>query len=281
MAKAQEITIQTLTAFTKVVEAQLGAAKTRHPSAAYTSNWYRGHGAATKYRLVPTLYRHPTERKLEMLLEIERRMLDDFWRQSVLHPPGPLQANRLGQLFYVQHYGVPTRLLDWTSNPFIALYFALTDDRRRSKGEGAAVWILDPVSWNEHALVDLAWKLRGPTLPEDKELTSYHPNPAQYTPADIMQMYEHPVATLGIANNARMFAQKGTFTIFGRRRESIEDIYEKKGFPKGCLCKLVIPSAKIGYILSSLTAIGYTDSVSYPDLHGLALELKRQNGFPA
>lgn len=281
MAKPRVLTVRTLSSFTKTVEEALGDAKARHRSASYTSNWYRGHGCADQYRLLPTLYRHPRERNIENLLNMERSMLDEFSRQSVLHPPeiahGTLNE-RFARLFYVQHYGVPTRLLDWTSNPFIALYFALTDDQNRRRQEGAAIWVLDPVSWNNKAMEELTWGNRGPALPEDQELKSYYPLPL-YTAADIKQMYEYPVATRGIANNARMFAQKGTFTVFGKRRDTIEDIYERKDFPADCLLKVLVPHGKIAPMLGALTSIGYTDSVSYPDLHGLALEIKRLNGF--
>ena len=76
-----------------------------------------------------------------------------------------------------------------------------------------------------------------------------------------------------------MFAQRGVFTIFGSNLASMEDQFAAGGFNAGTLNKLVVPAAKISQLLNSIIKMGYTDSVSYPDLHGLAMEIKRSRGF--
>jgi len=214
-------------------------------------------------------------------------MIVDFERQNVLHSR-PLSdetsTSGLKLLIYMQHYGIPTRLLDWTNNPFIALYFALSTAKKNDAGvytEDAAVWVLDPVKWNS---VSLSQQSHGDEGPMDigEAATNYGPRKVfhgKLEPSALNQMLEGPAAILGISNNARMFAQRGVFTIFGKNVAPMEEQYVSGGFASGVLVKLVIPKEKIEVMLERLLKIGYTDSVSYPDLHGLALEIKRMRGF--
>jgi hypothetical protein len=181
----------------------------------------------------------------------------------------------------MQHYGVPTRLLDWTYNPYIALFFALTDANIKSS-QAAAVWVLDPTRWNTIALKEQNWGDAGPVFPSTPIVESYFPswdNTTLDTKTVAHTMYDLPIAVLGTSNSARIFAQKGAFTCFGKKIVPMEKLYEKTNFAVGTLTQLIIPPEKIATMLETLISIGYTDSVSYPDIHGLVLEIKRLKGF--
>lgn len=286
MKAPKTITIESLAEYTKHTEKLLKDAMA--DVTPFGGHWYRGTGNSS-YDLKPSLFRHPTLKDIESLIKTESKMLDDFRRQSVLMPgelAGTAVDAELRTLFYMQHYGIPTRLLDWSNNPFIALYFALTsarpDDSPAGYSADAAVWVLNPIKWNRVALAHSSHNDNG-ALTSQEAGPAYGPRKLHLNgladPLAIKTLNEQCACCLGISNNARMFAQRGVFTIFGRETEGMEIQFGKFKHLADSLVKFVIPKGKIAELLTLLLKLGYTDSVSYPDLHGLAMEIKRLSGY--
>ncbi|HTA96782.1 MAG TPA: FRG domain-containing protein [Solirubrobacteraceae bacterium] len=86
--------------------------------------WYRGAGKSSR-ALVPSLYRHTSITEPQALMELEEKILQRFRERSIPYQPTRVEEE-WDMLFLMQHFGVPTRLLDWTENPYIGLFFALT-----------------------------------------------------------------------------------------------------------------------------------------------------------
>ncbi len=87
---------------------------------------YRGQKSA-QYKLVPKIGRYESLKTLANLEKEERYMLNLFKRYSV--PYLSFQPkNDFEWLALAQHHGLPTRLLDWTRNPLVAVFFAIEED---------------------------------------------------------------------------------------------------------------------------------------------------------
>jgi hypothetical protein len=239
--------------------------------------WYRGCGKAG-HPLLPSLYRHQRLKTPDQLADLERKLMTRFRQRSVPYHSRSL-TDDWDALFFMQHYGVPTRLLDWTENPLIALHFALMGAPKKVTKSGiltfqsdAAVWMLDPVAWNRHALRHV--RFAGEVLtPDDEDIKGYRPIP------QFAGMNSQPVALYGAHNSARIVAQQGVFTIFGRDAKPMDDVFMADNFPANCLTKIVLSKSVIRPLRKSLLNQGITESVVFPDLEGLARELQRVFGF--
>jgi hypothetical protein len=241
-----------------------------------TQLWYRGVGRIS-YTLRPSLYRHPTVTDAADLLKLEGKLIQRFRERSIPYEDRPFLRDEIWEyLFLMQHFGVPTRLLDWTENPFIGLYFAVTaatiDSKTRLADEPASIWILNPGPWNATSLSDISFPAEILSVP-DQALESFEPR------GDITYMRNSPVAMYGLHNSSRIVAQRGVFTVFGQSTEAFDSIYVDGAFPTDTLVQARIPEDAVHTLLGSLLSIGITDSVAYPDLAGLAMDIKRYFGF--
>src|ERR1700731_554408 len=96
--------------------------------------WFRGQGDWS-WGLSPKVYRKPFKGADEDEIRLE------FQSQAIQLLSGRAPSSKWDWYFLMQHHRVPTRLLDWTENSLVALFFAVQEEIDNRDG---AVWVLDP-----------------------------------------------------------------------------------------------------------------------------------------
>ncbi|MDX2371082.1 MAG: FRG domain-containing protein [Colwellia sp.] len=98
-----------------------------------TNDWFRGQ-SDVEWDLVPSIARIRNPKNAgEMYLRdwegVERFLIEEFTKKAA-----PFMdftpKNKWELLVHAQHHGLPTRLLDWTTNPLKALFFAVEDSSK-------------------------------------------------------------------------------------------------------------------------------------------------------
>jgi hypothetical protein len=175
-----------------------------------------------------------------------------------------------GWYFLMQHYGAPTRLLDWTDSVLVALFFALNSDSKTpTDDEDAAVWMLDPWWLNKRVLESDSILLRN--FPDaERYLASPYTNIDADRNTDIKPIY--PVAIDPPFLARRLAVQRSHFTIFGSTRDGLMHLVEEQN---ARIIQVKLVKSALPQMRADLLTAGVSDTTIYPDLRGLADELTR------
>lgn len=218
--------------------------------------WYRGQSNYL-WGLVPSV-----QRKKNMGEHYEQYITTNFMIQTMrLNPNAPQRYNRAAWLTLMQHYGLPTRLLDWSESPLIALYFALNSQ----ENVDAAVWVMNPMKLNQKAgYGEYVPPINYDSLKDDLE--GAFSNKIE----EDNQGQNRIVACHGVGNDLRMYVQQSDFTI----HSSAEQLDQLLFSDESCdyVYKIRIPKQIRPKLLYQLDAMGFHESSIYPDMEHIAKE---------
>lgn len=196
---------------------------------------FRGHANAD-WRLETTFDRMFAELKGNRF-KIAREMVAEFKRElEGLDVPAELRAHENAVLAFGQHYGLPTRLLDWTESPYVAAFFAfnssllwgITEDKH------VALWVLDPQ--------DPIWQ-----------------------PENGVEIVDVPIIA-----NKRIRNQSGKFTLLKTPSTTLEQFVSDNQVDGTPLRKFLVPASDAPRAIADLDAMGIHHGTVYPDYEGAA-----------
>ncbi len=167
-------------------------------------------------------------------------------------------------LFLMQHYGVPTRLLDWSESPLAALYFAVQNDLHDAKD--GALWLLKPTELNKIANISTDEKNFIPSF-DDEELKNYSVKTLSQNPRNTLA----PIATIATRNSTRIQAQLGVFTIHHLDNKPIEDFCTNDE-----VIKLKIPASHKAKLREELSLLEVNKFTLFPELSSIGEILKNK-----
>lgn len=165
-------------------------------------------------------------------------------------------------LFLMQHYGVPTRLLDWSESPLTALYFAV-ENTINDETDGA-LWLLKPIELNKIANISTSEKNFIPSF-DDSELENYKVETLRSNTRNKLA----PIATIATRNSTRIQAQLGVFTIHHLDQRPIEDFCKSNE-----LIKYKIPANSKKIIRKELELLSINKFSLFPELSSIGETLK-------
>ncbi len=219
--------------------------------------------------------------------EQEQRLVGEFTRRVDRHlVSGQTIRDGLEQLALMQHYGAPTRLLDFTHSPYVAAYFALEE----FESDARAVWAveMEPLRSKAGQLLRRAYPDVDKTV---REIPGESPGIDS-----IRDLAATWAATLGVKGNdevsfertvqqnkalmllpaepyrltERMEMQQGTFLCLGDVTQSAVANLRGMDLPAGTVRKLTVPFGVRPGALEELRLMNITRASLFPGLDGYA-----------
>ncbi len=264
--------------------------------------WYRGHGNS-QYKLIPSLYRMKDEKTqfYDASLRNTMETLFKFFKIKSFNAPEIFfngNDTLAGIMASMQHYSVPTNILDWTPAVLNAIYFAVEnhmDGIDAGKLNDCEVWLLNPARMNEQ-FKNISRGAPSKIYPvpsiwgEEEKYAEYFPF-VPYCNRDDKSCV--PVAVYVPFSNQRIKAQFGTFTMFsldadGKSCENYKDfsmwdlslLHEEERLKahNGCefkpfLIRVRIAASAVEDVVEHLKIMGIHKHTVYPELENISKDI--------
>lgn len=194
----------------------------------------------------------------------------------------------------MQHYGIPTRLLDWTVSPLVALFFACYGENScplmakcdNVEKNGGAVYILDPWRYskeflkidysipNNHQIQVLARALMAYGW-DTGDITAYLSKKYIHV-EDVGGGWKYPYPTVSPFSNDRKIHQRGAFLVWGESKTydlRMIDMWTRNMF------KCHVPHDSKEKILDELNRLYINEYTVYPDFEGMKKMIDSRHGL--
>ncbi len=253
------------------------------------------------YSLAPSLGRRPSKEWLNSLVFVERDLISEAQTKfPEIFKDADLPVIKLAKL---QHFGIPTRMMDVTSNALVALYFACQYSNKHSTDDGevvvfsgfpvpaiaaAANIIADTYRLTENARTDLeSYYYRG--VKQDYAINLQYPNwEAEHKEAMIYfrNLIAQPFIVHSFENSTRQKNQQGKYILFPNRitepdkdgkcivEHELVTISKDHPIVKK---RFIIPTSLKNEILSQLPILGISKEVLFGDNVDIVFEAVKEN----
>lgn len=258
----------------------------------YTHFIFRGHSNHEKYALIPGIFRSKQIDEGAFQREFsyyEHKILYDFISEACRYGKEVAVDDIPAWLEIAQHFGVPTRLLDFTRNPLVALYFACID----SPGEDASVWVLNMYRYNAvffYEYKDLDINIKIVEKCKSQIVKNEIENQFHRLPDGLAGCIQFPLIYKPYYREERMNAQESVFMLWGSKTNDLVQMMKKGHFMttgrkisnrrEGLICPIIIPHDYKKSILKQLDMCGINEKTIYPGIEGIGRYIRSKNSLP-
>ena len=232
------------------------------------SVWFRG-VSNSDYSLIPSIYRDDAYSRWKYETEVANQLFDEFVLKARSFFLQVRQEYEPWEWYHLmQHYGLPTRLLDWTAGSLMGLYFAV---RNIEDTVSPAVWVMDAFWLNSQSagVETVFYSDVARQAPEDLIANQYI--------RDQDSLPKWPIAIFPPYIDERLRVQRSRFTVHGSQKDGFSNMYQQDESPRLALIRVQPDSVES--IKDFLVATGIGESTLFPDLEGLAREMKFEYGL--
>jgi hypothetical protein len=179
--------------------------------------------------------------------------------------------SKLAWLSIMQHYGVPTRLLDFTESPYVALYFALEAYSPQTCAD-FAIFAFDYRAIMECSIEHISSK----DGKFNETRSSVYARQDQVF--EVVDCLAYDIAWIAEPKqlNARLDRQAGSFLLSGNRSLRIQDVLDSELYADVTMFKFRVTHDLYTGIFTLLRKMNITSKSLYGDLDGLARSIRMQ-----